>query len=91
MFNTSLEFYRLKEENFATRLAQANLASKNNIANFVKKTGFYAKLKINKKIFQIKHELAVNELKEKTNSLESSLFIGQSYFNNDKTQLKIKE
>ena len=33
------------EENFATRLAQENLASKNDIANFVKKTDFDDKLK----------------------------------------------
>ena len=32
-------------ENFAARLKQANLASKNNIANLVKKTDFDNKLK----------------------------------------------
>ena len=37
---TSPEFNKLTAENFAARLAQANLVSKNDIANFVKKTGF---------------------------------------------------
>ena len=35
---TTPEFNKLAAENFAARLAQANLASKNDIANFVKKT-----------------------------------------------------
>ena len=36
---------------FATRIKQANLASKNDFANFVKKTDFNGKLKnINKKL-----------------------------------------
>ena len=46
------------EENFATRLAQENLASKNDIANFVKKTDFDEKLK-----YFNKNEL--NELSKK--------------------------
>ena len=36
---------KLTSENFTARLKQANLASKNNIANFVKKTDFDNKLK----------------------------------------------
>ena len=37
-------------ENFASKLGQANLASKNDIANFVRKTDFEDKLKnLNKK------------------------------------------
>ena len=36
----------LTSENFTVRLAQANLANKSNIANFVKKTDFDDKLKI---------------------------------------------
>ena len=31
------EFNKLTSENFAARLAQANLASKNDIANFLKR------------------------------------------------------
>ena len=34
-----------KSENFTARIKQANLASKNDIANFVKKTDFDNKLK----------------------------------------------
>ena len=34
---TTQEFNKLTSENFAARLAQANLASKNDIADFVKK------------------------------------------------------
>ena len=42
---TTLEFNKLTAENFAASLAQASLASKNNISNFVKKTCFDNKLK----------------------------------------------
>ena len=37
---TTPEFNKLTLENFAARLAQANLASKSDIADFVKKTDF---------------------------------------------------
>ena len=37
---TTPEFNKLTAEHFAARLAQSNLASNNDIANFVKKTGF---------------------------------------------------
>ena len=39
------EFNKLTAQNFAARLAQVNLASKNDIANFLKTTDFYDKLK----------------------------------------------
>ena len=58
-------FNKLKTESFAERLAQANLANKNDIANFVKKTDFGEKLKtLNKKITsnKTKHLLVENEL-----------------------------
>ena len=42
---TTQEFNKSTSENFATRLAQANLASKSDIANFLKKTGFDDKQK----------------------------------------------
>ena len=42
---TTPEFNRLTSENFAARLVQANLASKNDIANVVKKTDFDDKMK----------------------------------------------
>ena len=43
---TTAEFNKLTAENFTARLAQANLASKSNITNFVKKTDFDDKLTI---------------------------------------------
>ena len=47
---TNQEFNRITANNFADRLEQANLACKNNIANFVKKkTYFDEKLKNYKK------------------------------------------
>ena len=47
---TTTEFNKLTA-NFAARFAQANLGSKNNITNFVKKRGFDDKLKnLHKKI-----------------------------------------
>ena len=84
---TTFEFNKLTSEKFASRLAQANLASKNVIATFVKKTG--DKLKnLNKKITsnKTKHLLVENEFK-KLQTFDSSLFINQSYFNNDGIQL----
>ena len=42
---TTQEFNRLTSENFTARLKQENLASKNDIANFVKITSFDEKLK----------------------------------------------
>ena len=42
---TTQEFNQLTSENFAARLAQVNLASKNGIANSIKKTDFDNKLK----------------------------------------------
>ena len=42
---TTQEFNKLRAENFTARLAQVNLASKSDIANFVKKTDFDNKLK----------------------------------------------
>ena len=42
---TTQEFTKLTSETFSARLAQANLTSKNNIANFVKKTGIDNELK----------------------------------------------
>ena len=83
---TTTEFNKLTAENSSARLAQANLAKKSDVANFIKKTDFDDKLKnSNIKITsnETKHALVENELKK----LETSLFIGQSYFNNHGTQL----
>ena len=54
-------------EYFAARMAQANLASKNDIANFVKKTYFDDKLNnLNKKkILQIKQNMYLLKINEK--------------------------
>ena len=60
-------FNKLIAENFAARLAQANLAS--DIANFVKETDFNDKLKkLNRKVTsnKTKHLLVKNELKKTT-------------------------
>ena len=48
---TTKEFNKLTSENFTARLKQANLPSKNDIANFVRTTDFDNKLK---KLYQIK-------------------------------------
>ena len=75
-------------ENFASRLASANLAIKNDIANFVKKADFDDKLKdLNEKVTsnKTKNVLLENEFK-KWKTFDSSLFIGQSYFVNDGSQ-----
>ena len=42
---TTQEFNNLTSENFTAKLKQTNLASKSDIANFVKKTDFDNKLK----------------------------------------------
>ena len=64
---TTPEFNKLTAENFATRLVQANLASKNDIVNCLKKPCFDDKLKnLNKKVTsnKSKHLLVENELKK---------------------------
>ena len=71
---------------FAERLKEEDLADKSDIANFVKKD---LNLKnLNKKITsdKTKHVLVESQLK-KLQTFDSSLFIGQSYFNNDKDQV----
>ena len=86
---TTPKFNNLTAENFAPRLAQANLAYKSDIVNFVNKTDFDEKLQnLNKKITsdKTKHLLVKNEL-NKLQTFNSSLFTGQSYSNNDGAQL----
>ena len=61
---TTQEGNRLTSENFIARLKQANLASKNDIANFVNKTNFNEKLKT---VTSNKNEL--NELSKKVKSI----------------------
>ena len=55
---TTPEFNKLTAENVAARLAQVNLTSKSDIANFVKKADFDDKLKnLNKNLYQIKQNI----------------------------------
>ena len=66
MKNTLLLRNLITSEKFAARLAQANLASKNDIAAFVKKINFDDKIKnLNKKVTsnKLKHLVVENELK----------------------------
>ena len=58
---TTQEFNKLTAEDFTARLKQANLGSKSDIANFVKKTNFENKLK---DVTSNKNEL--NELSKKS-------------------------
>ena len=89
---TNPEFNKLTAENSAARLIQANLASKNDIDNFIKKTDFVGNLKnLDKKVSsnERKHLLVGNELK-RLQIFDSSFFIDQSYFNNDGSQNYLK-
>ena len=64
---TTLKFNKLTSENFSARLAEANLARKNDIVNSVKKADFDDKLKdLNKKgtSNKTKHVLAENDVNE---------------------------
>ena len=55
---TTQEYNKLPPENSTAKLAQANLASKNDIANFVKKTGFDDKVKnLDKNVTSNKNKL----------------------------------
>ena len=47
-YNTTNEFNRSKKENFDEKLIRANLTSKNNVEDFVKKTDFDDRLTSNK-------------------------------------------
>ena len=63
---TAQEFNKLTSEKVTSRLAEAYLSSKNDIVNFVKKTGFDDEVKnLNKKVTsnKTKHVLAENEFK----------------------------
>ena len=85
------EINMLTSENFAAISKQANLASKSNIADFVKMTYFDNKLLgFNKRTNsnKTKHFLSENELKI-LQTFDSSFCICQNYFNNDGAQLYI--
>ena len=79
---TTPEFNKLTPENFAAAiLAQVNLASKSDIANFAKKTDLDDKLKdLNKYVTSNKRKHLVGEKELKIlQRLDASLFIVQSY------------
>ena len=64
-YNTAQEFNKLTSDDLSARLAQANLASKSDIANFIKKDEFNDKLKNltkNVTLNKTKHLLNENEL-----------------------------
>ena len=64
---TTPKFSKLAVENFTARLKQANVATKADIADFLKRKDFVDKLKkINKRVTsnKSKHLLVENELKE---------------------------
>ena len=63
---TTQEFNKLTSEHFTARLKQTNLASKSNIANFVKKADFDNKLK---DVTSNKNEL--NELSKKVKAIST--------------------
>ena len=68
------DFNKLTPENFIARLAQANLSSKSDVGNFVKKTDFDDKIKkLSKNVTsnKTKHVLVENELNEKLEKFKS--------------------
>ena len=78
----------LTAETFAARLKQTNLATKSDIAGFVKKTDFDNKLlSFNKRInsSKTKHLQVENEFK-KSQAFDLSYFRGKSHFEDDGTQ-----
>ena len=75
---TTAEFNKLTAGNFAPRLAQANLATKSDIANFVNKTSFAEKLKnLNGKVTlnKTKRLLVENEFKNYKHLIQAFLFV----------------
>ena len=70
---TSQEFDKLTADTFTTRLKEENSASKNDIANFVKKRDFDEKLLCFKKRInsnKTKHVFVENELNEQSKKLK---------------------
>ena len=75
---TTPEFNKLTAENSTPRLKLANLARKNNIANFVNKTDVNNKLStFNKRInsYKTKHLLVENELKNYRHFIQDFLLV----------------
>ena len=76
---TTPEFNKLTAENFAARLAQANLVAKTDFDN--KLSSLNRKITSNK----TKHLLVENELK-KLETFDSVYFRGKGHFEDDRTQ-----
>ena len=72
-YTTTPEFNKLASENFAARLAQANLVTKTNFDNKLSN------------LYKTKHLVTENELK-KLKAFDSSYFHGKSHFEEDGTQ-----
>ena len=86
---TTQESNKQTPKSFAARLAQANLASNADIANFVKETDFYDKLKnLNKKVTsnETKHVEAEKKITDLTNKVAQisekgyDFLLGRMYF-----------
>ena len=80
---TTQEFDKLTSETFASRSAQGNLASKNDIVNFVKKNDFDDKLKkVNKKVIsnKTKHIEAEKKITDLTNKVAQISEKGYDFF-----------
>ena len=85
---TTPEFNRLTAEQFTARLKQTHLETKEDIADFVKKTDLDDQLHLDKKVTSniSKHLLIENESKKlqdkvkKLQTFDSSLFNSQIYF-----------
>ena len=89
MKNTLLLRNLITSKKFAARLAQANLASKNDIAAFVKKINFDDKIKnLNKKVTsnKLKHLVVENELKNQKH-LNQVFLLVKATFISDGAQL----
>ena len=90
--NTTQEFDNLTVVNFAGRIKQAKLATKSDIADFVKKTDFNDKLKcFNKKVTlnktrHVEAEKKLNDLREivaQTSRKGFEFSLGKMYFTGD--------
>ena len=80
---TTPDFNKLTAESYTPKLKQANLATKGDIAGFVKKADFDDKLKVKlkKKVTskKSKHSLVKNELKKKTATYNRKI-INKSFY-----------
>ena len=84
---TTPKFNKLMLDNLAARLNQANLASENDISEFINSSDLDKKIET----LASKAELKVEKDKiEKLETYDSSIFISQSYFFNERSQNFLK-